>query len=154
MSLYVYVANPSIRAKVCEHIATRRITDSGFDLFSSSQEVSASHEAVSIHTGIHVAAKSHLAVPIPCLLLPRSSISKTPLRLANSIGLIDAGYRGEVIAKVDVSAPYSIQYCERLFQICRPGFLPWIQIIVVENLEDLPTPPDDRGAGGFGSTGK
>ena len=39
----------------------------------------------------------------PCsfLLLPRSSISKTPLRLSNSVGLIDAGYRGELQAPVD-----------------------------------------------------
>ena len=34
-------------------------------------------------------------------LFPRSSISKTPLRLANSIGLIDGGYRGELVGMVD-----------------------------------------------------
>ena len=33
--------------------------------------------------------------------MPRSSISKTPLRLANSIGLIDGGYRGEIMAPCD-----------------------------------------------------
>ena len=31
-------------------------------------------------------------------LYPRSSISKTPLRMSNSTGIIDAGYRGEIIA--------------------------------------------------------
>ena len=34
-------------------------------------------------------------------LFPRSSISKTPIRLANSIGLIDGGYRGEIMASCD-----------------------------------------------------
>ena len=35
------------------------------------------------------------------MLVPRSSISKTPLRLANSIGIIDKSYRGKVMVKVD-----------------------------------------------------
>ena len=34
-------------------------------------------------------------------LLPRSSIVKTPLRLSNSVGVIDRGYRGQVTAVVD-----------------------------------------------------
>ena len=38
-----------------------------------------------------------LGSSVSWLLMPRSSISKTPLRLCNSIGLIDAGYRGEVL---------------------------------------------------------
>ena len=33
--------------------------------------------------------------------MPRSSISKTPLRMSNSVGLIDGGYRGEIMASVD-----------------------------------------------------
>lgn len=152
MSLYIYVADPVKRATFQASIDSRRVTDSGFDLFASHQDLDVSWGS-SIHTGVYAAARSHLAVPIPCLLLPRSSISNTPLRLSNSIGLIDAGYRGEVIAKVDVSSSYQIQEDARLFQICRPDFLPWIQIVLVEKLEDLPKPPDNRGAGGFGSTG-
>ena len=38
---------------------------------------------------------------LPYMIVPRSSISKTPLRLCNSIGIIDAGYRGELLAFVD-----------------------------------------------------
>ena len=40
-------------------------------------------------------------LPTSYMLVPRSSISKTPLRMANSIGIIDAGYRGEIMAAVD-----------------------------------------------------
>ena len=53
----------------------------------------------------------------------RSSISKTPLRLANSVGIIDAGYRGNLMAAVDNTgdAPYTIEAGQRLFQF--PSFV-------------------------------
>jgi len=52
-------------------------------------------------------------------MLPRSSISKTPLRLSNSVGLIDAGYRGNLMAMVDNHSDedYIIEEKQRLFQI-------------------------------------
>jgi len=52
-------------------------------------------------------------------LFPRSSISKTPLRLANSIGLIDGGYRGEIVAMVDniYDEDYEVKEGERYFQL-------------------------------------
>ena len=52
-------------------------------------------------------------------LMPRSSISKTPLRLANSIGLIDGGYRGELMAMCDniKQEAYTVENGQRLFQI-------------------------------------
>ena len=51
--------------------------------------------------------------------MPRSSISKTPLRLANSIGLIDGGYRGEIMACCDniKDYEYTIEKGQRLFQL-------------------------------------
>ena len=52
-------------------------------------------------------------------LFPRSSISKTPLRLANSIGLIDGGYRGELVGMVDniYDKDFHIKRGERYFQL-------------------------------------
>ena len=52
-------------------------------------------------------------------LYPRSSISKTTLRLSNSVGIIDAGYRGNLMAVVDniSDEPYQVQKGQRLFQI-------------------------------------
>ena len=85
----------------------------------------------------------------PFLLLPRSSISKTSLRLSNSIGLIDAGYRGEIMAMCDniKSDTYTVEKGHRLFQLVATDSSP-IQFELVEELEMT-----TRGMGGFGSTG-
>ena len=82
-------------------------------------------------------------------LFPRSSISKTPLRMANSIGLIDAGYRGEIMAVCDNIKDYdfSIKKGDRLFQLVSPD-LSDIKFTIVDELSDT-----TRGTGGFGSTG-
>ena len=86
----------------------------------------------------------------PFLLLPRSSISKTSLRLSNSIGLIDAGYRGELMASVDniKTNDYTIEPGQRLFQLVTFDASP-ISFELVDELSKT-----SRGSGGFGSTGK
>jgi dUTP pyrophosphatase len=87
------------------------------------------------------------------MLFPRSSLSKTPLRLANSVGVIDSGYRGNIIGMFDCfSETYTISYMERLLQICSPNMAP-IYVVMVENEEELGI-NTSRGEGGFGSTGK
>ena len=82
-------------------------------------------------------------------LFPRSSISKTPLRMANSIGLIDGGYRGEIMAVCDniKSEDYTVEKGQRLFQLVAADSSPIEYELVVE-IEMTP-----RGTGGFGSTG-
>lgn len=91
--------------------------------------------------------------PVSYYLYPRSSLSKTRLRLANSVGIIDAGYRGEIMAAFDIKPQMNqevdIQKHLRLVQLCSPNLEP-IQLVVVDTL-DLNT---DRGSGGFGSTGR
>lgn len=86
----------------------------------------------------------------PYFLLPRSSISKTSLRLSNSVGLIDAGYRGEIIAVVDniKAEEYTVEPGQRLFQLVPIDGSP-ISFELVDELSET-----SRGAGGFGSTGK
>jgi dUTP pyrophosphatase len=98
----------------------------------------------------------------PFYTYARSSISKTPLRLANNQGIIDAGYRGNLIGMFDclVSSDESLNseydwYMEkysRLLQICAPGLVP-IYVNIVDKIEDLGE-KTARGEGGFGSTGK
>jgi len=85
-------------------------------------------------------------------LIPRSSISKTPLRLANSIGLIDAGYRNTLKVAVDniSNADYVISKGTRLFQISAPSLAP-LKWAKKEEIKDTVEP--ERGLGGFGSTG-
>ena len=82
-------------------------------------------------------------------LYPRSSISKTPLRMANSTGIIDAGYRGNIMVAVDNidNEPYTIEKGTRLFQICGPTLEP-ITMDIVDELSN-----SERGSNGFGSTG-
>ena len=83
-------------------------------------------------------------------LFPRSSISKTPLRLANSIGLIDAGYRGELIGMVDniYNKDFQVKRGERYFQLVAVDSSP-VEFELVDELSVL-----SRGEGGFGSTGR
>jgi len=97
-----------------------------------------------------------LAIEIPYgyagLLFPRSSNSKTDLYLTNHVGVVDSGYRGEIMFKyrpynglVD-SKVYSVG--ERVGQIVILPY-PSVSFEEVEQLSDT-----ERGDGGYGSTGK
>lgn len=79
----------------------------------------------------------------------RSSISKTPLRLANGVGLIDAGYLGTLKAALHntSSIDFTIRKGERYVQLARPD-LEEVSFELVEDLGRITT----RGQGGFGST--
>jgi len=86
---------------------------------------------------------------------PRSSISKTPLMLANHTGIIDAGFRGSLIGAFrwlkpenDTTTQYIVNENTRLLQICHPSLCP-IYVTLSEG-DDLST--SIRGTGGFGST--
>ena len=88
----------------------------------------------------------------PYYLYPRSSISKTPLIMANSVGIIDKDYRGDIMAKVrhipfEGVEDYKVEMGTRLFQICSPDLSP-LKLVIVEELTET-----SRGEGGFGSTG-
>jgi dUTP pyrophosphatase len=94
-------------------------------------------------------------VSSPYIMYPRSSISKTPLTLANNAGIIDAGYRGWLIgafrsSKIPTNDQlYIVDKHTRLLQICHPSLCPVFVVMVNEaDLTDT-----TRGAGGFGSTG-
>lgn len=87
---------------------------------------------------------------------PRSSISKTPLILANHTGIIDSGYRGSLIGAFrclpfftnDIATDYTVVANTRLLQICHPTLCPiYITIVNANNLSN-----SVRGEGGFGST--
>lgn len=159
MSLYLWIPDGGLRASMRNHLANRRPTDSGVDLLCPAMvlDFSQTKLAVPIHTGMVAVAKSVYGAPAPCLLLARSSTSLTPLRLSNQIGLADMGYRGELIARVDCVDPqvnhYPIDAGRRLFQVVQHDWMPFQNVYVVDSPNDLPFPPDQRGAGGFGSTG-
>ncbi len=158
MSLYIYIPDNNLRSDMEAHLQNRRWTDSGLDLLSQENELDFSNGnyGVEFRLGMHFAALDINGNPVPYLLLPRSSMSLSPLRMSNSIGLADAGYRGELIARVDCvsnDTSYHIQHGRRLFQVVQHNWLPWREIRIVNSLNELPAAPDNRGAGGFGSTG-
>ena len=82
------------------------------------------------------------------MLVPRSSISKTPLRMANSIGIIDKSYRGKVMVKLDniSNEEFILKEGSCYFQIVAfNGILPRFNLVDKIGYTE-------RGEGGFGST--
>lgn len=159
MSLYVYVENPNVRSVMENQLLKRRWTDSGFDIVSSpiTLDFKQTNIGVELRLGCTFAALDDNGNPVPYLLLARSSTSLTPLRMSNQIGLADSGYRGELIARVDYFGQgyhYDIEFGRRLFQVVQHNWLPWKKIIFVNSVNELPAAPDNRGDGGFGSTGQ
>ena len=88
-------------------------------------------------------------------LCVRSSIYKTPWRLSNNVGIIDAGYRGELHAGMDYNKSYgkkgsshNLEKGNRYWQIVMPDRKPF-KVYVVNELNET-----ERGEGGLGSTGE
>ncbi len=121
--------------------------DAGFDLRSAVDIEVGPGERAMVPTGLAVAIPEGHAG----LVLPRSGLaSKHGLTLANAPGLIDAGYRGELICAVvnlDRERPVKIGRGDRVAQLVIVA-IPDLDAAWVEEL-----PPSMRGAGGFGSTG-
>ena len=119
--------------------------DAGLDLYVPESITFAARETAPIHLKVACEMEGQK----PDFLIPRSSISKTPLRMANSIGLIDAGYRGELIAFCDniSEEPYTVKAGHRLFQLVAIDGSP-LELEIVDELSET-----SRGEGGFGSTG-
>jgi dUTP pyrophosphatase len=87
---------------------------------------------------------------------PRSSISKTPLMLANHTGIVDQGYRGwlygafRCIFFPENYGSYVVEKHTRLLQICHPSLCP-VFVEIVDSEDALSK--TKRDTGGFGSTG-
>lgn len=142
--------------KVKDAAAHKSFTDSGFDLYLLGQELNTTSNEVSVidhHISCAMYRYEHgQRKPCGFYMYPRSSLSKTPYRLANSVGIIDSGYRGKLLAKVDrlYDVPYVIEDGDRLFQICTPDLSPISRIDIVDEFSEQ----TERGENGFGSTGK
>ena len=133
--------------------------DSGFDLFipnSIERECCDFGDipVIKIDHNIQCAVYKN-EKPSAYYLYPRSSISNSPYMMANSVGIIDSGYRGNIMAKLtqregakNDAASYKITQGIKLFQLCTPTLEPWSSIEIVSQLDNT-----KRGAGGFGSTG-
>ena len=92
------------RTRIEDHnndLFTNLYTDSGFDLAMPTDVTIIKAISVKLPLAIHCSMYSDSGIPQGFSLLPRSSIIKTPLRLSNSVGVIDRGYRGPITAVVD-----------------------------------------------------
>ena len=126
--------------------------DAGFDLYVPEEYIVKPDEVGKVDFKIVAAASSSLGTPLSFFTYPRSSIYKTPLRLANSVGIIDSGYRGTLRGMFDnrSNTTYVLEKHTRFLQICSPNLSPII-VSIVDNISDLGI--TERGDGGFGSTG-
>ncbi|OII75173.1 uncharacterized protein cubi_03189 [Cryptosporidium ubiquitum] len=147
MHLSLLPLNPTAEELYKNH-TTFHDGDSGLDLFIIEDQVIKAGETAYIKLGFKAAAHNEDGKPVSYLLFSRSSISKSPIRLCNSIGLIDAGYRGELIAPVDNIKDFDFQVKrgERYFQIVSFNGEK-INFSIVNELDET-----SRGERGFGST--
>jgi dUTP pyrophosphatase len=157
--LKIYVENVSLKEKYMDHVNNHnaqvltKFPNAGFDLFTPHKIVETGKQ-FKLNTEIICAMFDSNNNPVSYFLYPRSSIIKTNYRLANSVGIIDSGYRGNIIGAFDNNSDFSIiidQY-SRLLQLCAPNLGP-IRVEIVDCLEEL-SEETSRGSGGFGSTGK
>lgn len=135
--------------------------DSGFDLIFPEnavfdRELEATFVSMKVKTEmVYCDVVNDVTYPTAYYLYPRSSLSKTPLLLANHVGIVDSGYRGSVIGAFKWLPPpsskinhYVVESGTRLLQICHSSLCP-IYINVITEAELSST---ERGVGGFGST--
>ena len=151
--LYIKTDNPYLKeayAKRANHEG-----DSGVDLyFPEDGIIPAMYNNKVMTSKIDFEIKCQMKLrdkPIAYMLVPRSSISKTKVRLANSIGVIDPNYRGYLIAAVDniSDKPQYLKRGERYFQLVFTKLVKPTNLSFVDEISQT-----DRGYGGFGSTGR
>jgi dUTP pyrophosphatase len=119
----------------------------GYDLYATANYEIAPHSTIKVGTGISIALPDNSFGAI----FARSGLAtKKGLRPANCVGVCDSDYRGEYIVPLhnDTDEMMSIEAGERIAQLIVMPFIP-IEFEEVDELDET-----ERGAGGFGSTGK
>ena len=163
MLLKIFVEDENLKqeyikvASVHNSKMSNSLYDAGFDIFSpinyEIDEITKLHKLdFKVMCAAEMVLDNNKRFNTGFYMYPRSSLSKTKLRLANSVGIIDSGYRGNLIGMFDVLGKVNIASYDRILQICSPYLCP-IYVEIVETKEDLGV-KTDRGTGGFGSTGR
>ena len=148
-TLFVYIDNENLYTKYRDYIESRNIEDSGFDLFNP--ETICLNETTKVNFNIKCAMMDENKNSCPFYLYMRSSLSKTKIRLANSVGIIDKGYRGDICAYFDVLGSDILEIYQRPVQLCAND-LEFFNVILVDNFDEFKN--TTRGENGFGSTGQ
>jgi dUTP pyrophosphatase len=160
LNLYIDPSNIELRELYEKHIIAHNLhitsdsfPNSGFDIFTPELCIFQPNNTFSskmVDFEI-IAVMQYEDNPSAFLLCPRSSIAKTPLMLANHVGIIDSGYRGNIkgaFRNLDANSEYVVEKHTRLLQICHPSLCP-IRVELCDSISNT-----SRGGGGFGSTGK
>ena len=130
-------------------------TDAGFDLIAIDDGEFKRDEDNNL---LYIQYKTGISIQPPegyhTEIFPRSSVTKTHLMLANSIGLVDEGYRGEILVRFNVVPsglrPSNIKRYSKGDKIAQLVIRKTekAEFVLVDELDD-----SERGEGGFGSTG-
>jgi len=136
--LYIYVENMELQEKYKKAVLTHNVDvlndlypNAGFDLFFP--ETTYFNGIQSTMASMDVKIEMKIYNPFEnkwkstgYYMYPRSSISKTPLMLANGTGIIDSGYRGNIIGAFRnlENEPYKVDKYTRLLQICSHDLRP------------------------------
>ena len=180
LRLFISTTDPVLKEKYSEAVAAHNLkvktdpfVDSGFDILTPSRgfnclsnngpnkidfQIKCSAQINRYKSNTNIVKYTHYT---GYYMYPRSSLSKTRLRLANSVGIIDSGYRGNLIGMFDCFSAgksalceteydYVVKPFEKLVQICAPNLCP-IFVELVNSEEEL-SAVTLRGEGGFGST--
>ena len=162
----MYVIDPVLREEYEKRVAAHNTRlndsshpDSGFDILQPSERILYRENELNnkIPLGVMAAAYDiESGKPLAYYLFPHSSISRSNMRMSNSVGIIDSGYRGELIAAVDLVAcsradgacsradvekgnikeVVHIHVKDRYFQICMGDLRPFY-VELVDTLGDL-----------------
>jgi len=169
MLLKIYIENEELKLAYIEHIEKHnkkilesKFPDAGFDLLTPENINYDINNYEKMVLKIDYKIKCCLSKNNKCVsyyVYPRSSLAtKTNLRMANSVGIIDQAYIGSISGVFDIKSydlidkQNEIEKYSRLVQICAPDLCP-ILVEIVEKEKDLPNYNDERKYGGFGSTG-
>jgi dUTP pyrophosphatase len=128
--------------------------NAGFDLFVPQDTVVSGLKStmISMNVKCEMVDSDSANRCVSYFMFARSSISKTPLMLANHVGIIDSGYRGNLIGAFRNLSDndFLVEKHTRLLQVCSGDLSPFfVDLVDVYELSNT-----DRGEGGFGSTGK
>lgn len=162
LKLYVNEENQELVDLYTKHVEQHNTAlldetypNSGFDVFVPSEVEMApviQSKLIDLQIKAEMLSFDNVITSLPYFMFPRSSLSKTPLMLANHTGIIDASYRGFLMGafrNLDSRSSYTIEKHTRLLQICDTKLGP----IYVELVSEKAFSKTTRGIGGFGSTG-
>lgn len=135
-----------------KHVLNNKFPNSGFDIFIPQTISFNNNETKLVDMDIIAEMYDENKQITAFYVYPRSSISKTPLLLSNSVGIIDQGYRGILKGAFHSFSNdvFVVEKHTRLLQICHPLLSPFL-VELVDDVEMFTS--SERGTGGFGSTG-